>query len=146
MRLISILTCVALMAPGLAVAQNVNFGDDSGEWSNDGECDDRRFYGSTGMASGLDRDDVGRDATDCKRGYDLGVLKVWDFQAAKAATTCSAINFGDDSGDWPNDGQCDDYRFEGPGADHVQLTEDIGKDKTDCARLCEFGEVALRNY
>ena len=108
--------------------------------------DVRGFFGSGGMAQGLDRDDVGHDATDCKRGVDLGVLKLWDFQAAKAATQCSAIKFGDDSGDWPSDGLCDDYRFEGPGADKIQLTEDIGRDATDCSRLCASGQVALRNY
>ena len=143
-RFVGVVLALGLV-PAAAAAQSINFGDDSSQWANDGECDDRRFYGSV-MARGLDRDDVGKDATDCRRGYDLGALKLWDFEDAKAATNCAAINFGDDSSDWPNDGQCDDYRFEGPGADHVQLSEDIGRDATDCKRLCEFGQVALRDY
>jgi hypothetical protein len=138
--------CLAIaLGPAAVAAQSINFGDDASQWSNDGECDDRRFRG-TNMAKGLDRDDIGHDATDCKRGYELGQLLVWDFAEAKAATQCDNINFGDDSSEWPNDGQCDDYRFEGPGADHVQLVEDIGRDASDCRRLCEFGQVAIRDY
>ena len=96
------------------------------------------------MAGGLDRDDVGHDAADCKRGFDLGELTVWNFNAAKAVTQCAAINFGDDGGEFPNDGLCDDYRFDGPGADYVLLKEDIGRDASDCKRLCDAGQIALR--
>ncbi len=133
------------LLPGMGFAQSINFGNDGSEWANDGECDDRRFRGR-GMASGLDRDDIGHDATDCRRGFERGQLKIWDFAAAKAATQCTAIDFGDDSSEWPNDGQCDDYRFDGPGGDYVLLEEDIGRDATDCRALCELGQIALRDY
>ena len=135
---------MAVVPPGVS-AQSINFGNDRSEWAKDGECDDRRFRGSA-MAAGLDRDDIGKDATDCRRGVEAGKLTVWDFAAAKAATQCRAINFGDDTSAWPNDGQCDDYRFEGPGADYVMLRDDIRKDATDCKRLCELGQIALRDY
>lgn len=140
-----VLAAMVVLIPAVAVAQSINFGDDKSQWSNDGECDDRRFRGS-GMAQGLDRDDIGHDRTDCKTAYDAGKLLVWDFAAAKAATQCSAINFGDDKSEWPNDGQCDDYRFDGPGADYVLLSEDVGHDASDCRKLCDLGQIAIRDY
>ncbi|MBB3992538.1 hypothetical protein GGR95_000157 [Sulfitobacter undariae] len=131
--------------PQSGMAQSISFGDDSSEWSNDNECDDRRFYGA-GMANGLDEDDIGKDRTDCKRGFDMGELKVWDFVQARAATQCDKVNYGDNSSEWAGDGECDDYRFEGPGSDGVQLREDIGKDAKDCRALCDAGKIALRDY
>ena len=131
--------------PGVAIAQEINFGDDASEWARDGECDDRRFRGRA-MAKGLDRDDVGHDATDCRQGFEQGKLKVWDFAAAKAATQCGAISYGNDASDWAKDGLCDDYRFDGPAADFVLLFEDIGHDASDCRAQCELGQVALRDY
>ena len=131
--------------PAVLAAQSISFGDDKSQWSNDGECDDRRFRGAA-MAQGLDRDDIGHDATDCKAGFDAGNLTVWNFSEAKAATQCGAINFGDDQSEWPNDGQCDDYRFDGPGADFVLLSEDVGHDASDCRALCTTGQIAIRDY
>ena len=145
MNLRLLVAAIASVAPAAVLAQSINFGDDASKWSNDGECDDRRFRGA-GMAQGLDRDDIGHDATDCKAGFAAGKLMIWDFAAAKAATQCSAINFGDDKSEWPNDGQCDDYRFDGPGADFVLLSEDIGHDASDCRQLCDLGQIAVRDY
>ena len=54
-----------------ALAQAPNFGDDSSQWSQDGECDDPRFQG-TGMASTLIDADRFSDATDCRDLYNLG--------------------------------------------------------------------------
>lgn len=139
------LAIVLLCLPVMAGAQDINFGDDASEWALDGECDDRRFKGST-MASGLDRDDVGHDASDCKSGYVSGALSLWRFADALAATDCSAVDFGTDASEWAEDGLCDDYRFEGPGGDFVLLKEDIRKDATDCRQLCERGQIALRDY
>tara|TARA_R110002049_G_scaffold117332_4_gene270744 strand:+ start:5295 stop:5735 length:441 start_codon:yes stop_codon:yes gene_type:complete len=136
---------LALAIPSLTSAQSINFGDDASQWARDGRCDDRRFRGA-GMAIGLDRDDVGHDATDCRNGVDAARLTVWDFAKAQAATECAAIDFGDDSNEWSHDGQCDDYRFDGPGADHVLLREDQGHDATDCRALCDLEQVALRDY
>lgn len=139
------LVCALGVVPLAAAAQSVNFGNDTSEWAKDGECDDRRFRG-TAMAKGLDRDDIGKDAADCRAGFDKGQLTIWDFAAAKAATQCSAINFGKDTSEWAKDGACDDYRFDGPGADFVLLEEDIGNDATDCRSLCDLGQIALRDY
>lgn len=126
-------------------AQEINFGDDASEWALDGACDDRRFRGSA-MAAGLDREDLGHDASDCRSGYANGDLQLFDLDAALEATQCDAIDFGDNTSEWMNDGLCDDYRFEGPGADFVLLRSDTGKDAIDCQRLCERGEIALRDY
>lgn len=145
MKFAYVAAVLVALTPAVATAQSINFGDDASQWSNDGECDDRRFRGSA-MAKGLDRDDIGHDRTDCKAAYDAGKLLIWDFAAAKSATQCNAINFGDDKSEWPNDGQCDDYRFDGPGADFVLLSEDIGHDASDCKKLCDLGHIAIRNY
>ena len=55
-------------------------------------------------------------------------------------------DFGDDQSGWPNDGKCDDPRFDGPGADAVLLGKDVGHDATDCRKLCAAGKIGMRNY
>ncbi|NSX53404.1 hypothetical protein [Parasulfitobacter algicola] len=136
-------TAICIAAP--AVSQDIKFGDDSGEWTNDGECDDRRFFGS-GMAEVLNWEDTGRDATDCKQQFDAGNIQLWNIERARAATQCSAINFGDNSGQYTDDGACDDRRFEGIGAAEIMNMEDVEKDANDCQRLCDFDLIYLRDY
>ncbi len=121
------------------------FGDDSNEWANDGECDDRRFTGS-GMASDLAVSGIGTDATDCRSALEAGSVKFWEMTPAIQATQCDAINFGDDSGSYVGDGECDDPRFEGLGAASVITMENLGADASDCSRLCRYGAIALREY
>jgi hypothetical protein len=128
-----------------ASAQEIAFGDDSSEYARDGECDDRRFTGTT-MASSLSLTGIGRDATDCRRGHEAGALRLWDPAEARAATDCASISFGDDSSAVALDGQCDDIRFEGVGSAAVLLPEDTFGDATDCRRLCQFGAIFLRDY
>ncbi len=128
-----------------SMAQTMNFGDDSGNYVRDGECDDRRFFG-TGMATTLDWEDLGRDATDCRAAYERGQIRLWVFADALAATNCEAIDFGDDGGDYPNDGECDDPRFEGMATDAVMSIDDIGGDAADCSRACDLGLLGLRDY
>ncbi|WEK04322.1 MAG: hypothetical protein P0Y65_19425 [Candidatus Devosia phytovorans] len=127
---------------------DIDFGDDSGQWANDGECDDPRFTG-TGSASELVDDDILKDATDCQAAYDAGTVT---FEGEDASTTTATtttprtvddIAFGDDSGEWANDGECDDPRFTGTGAASEQLTEDVMKDATDCQAAFEAGTVTL---
>jgi hypothetical protein len=128
-----------------AAAQNIHFGDDSGEYPRDGECDDRRFYG-TAMATGLNWRSVGKDASDCKSAYESGRVSLWKEEDARAATVCSAIKWGDDSSEYSNDGACDDPRFEGRGAAEILLQDDAGRDASDCRNLCEYGLIFLREY
>jgi hypothetical protein len=111
-------------------AQGVNFGDDNGQWSNDGECDDPRFIGPGMTTTTLLDDDIRHDATDCRTAYEAGRL---------------SVNFGDDNGQWSNDGECDDPRFAGPGMTTTTLLDsDILHDATDCRTAFEAGQLVLQ--
>ena len=123
----------------------INFGDDSGDYPKDGECDDRRFYGSA-MASNLGWQFVGHDATDCQAALNAGSIAMWTEAASVAATQCAAVDFGDNTGPFPNDSECDDVRFEGRGTASVMNFANIGKDAADCSAQCTFGIVSLRDY
>ncbi len=118
----------------------IEFGDDSSQWSNDGECDDPRFEGP-GVADVLLEEDLGRDATDCRTLFENGQISLVTIDGG--ATDSSGIEFGDDSSQWSNDGECDDPRFGGPGVAGVLLDEDLGRDATDCRTLFESGQVYL---
>lgn len=128
-----------------ALSQNINFGTDDGEWMLDGECDDRRFVGA-GMASSVSWNYVGLDASDCRDAYEKGWITLWNMADAHAATICAAIDFGDDSGAYPQDGECDDIRFEGPSTASGLTPDNLRGDASDCLRLCAFGVIALRDY
>ena len=54
-------------------------------------------------------------------------------------------DFGDDASRWANDGECDDPRFEGPGAADTLLVEDRGHDAADCRKLFGAGRISLRD-
>ncbi len=127
------------------VAAEPMLGDDSSQWANDGECDDRRFVGP-GMAAAVSWINAGRDATDCRAALDAGRVRAWDFAAARAATQCGSIDFGTDGGQFANDGECDDPRFEGFSMASAVSPELSGQDAADCSRLCTFGLIALRDY
>jgi hypothetical protein len=140
------LLAVLILAPLPAWSQGTpDFGDDSGRFARDGECDDRRFAGP-GMAAALAWSETGRDATDCRALFEAGRVRLWDPAQAQAATQCGAIDWGDDSSRFAGDGQCDDPRFEGLGSAGLVVEGDRRADASDCRRLCEFGAVALRDY
>jgi hypothetical protein len=121
-----------------ATAADVDFGDDSSRWANDGECDDPRFAG-TGMATTLLAEDEGKDATDCRTLFEAGSITL-----KGAATGIDDIDFGDDSSEWANDGECDDPRFTGPGTATTLLDEDERRDATDCREAYEAGTITLK--
>lgn len=60
-----------------------------------------------------------------------------------AAQVPAGFEFGDDSGNFPQDSECDDLRFEGEGMAQVLLTDEIGRDASDCRDAFESGTVAL---
>ncbi|RDE09604.1 hypothetical protein [Pelagibacterium lacus] len=122
-------TSGATVAPAAGVEENaeIDFGDDSGLWANDGECDDPRFGG--GLAS-----HEGADASDCRAAYEAGEV-TYSGDAGSAATAPGDIDFGDDSGTWANDGECDDPRFGGALQSHEFA------DASDCRAAYEAGEV-----
>jgi len=149
--LFSIVTVAAFAAlPALAqeagqVVDGISFGDDSGDYANDRECDDRRFTGPA-MATVLGWPLVGRDASDCIAAYQSGQVTLWVMGDALAKTQCEAINFGSDDGEFPLDDECDDPRFEGPATAFGMSISNLGQDATDCSRACTFGTIALRDY
>lgn len=120
------------------------YGNNSGNYARDNECDDRRFVGSS-MATSLGWESIGRDAADCRAGVESGALTLWDQAAAAEQTVCEAIDFGNDNFDSANDGTCDDFRFEGLGeASHI-FADATGGDATDCKRLCDMGMIFVRD-
>lgn len=124
-----------------AMAQSVDFGTDNGEWANDGECDDPRFVGAGMTATQLLTDDIMADATDCQTAWDAGTLTL---AGVKLADGKVEIDFGTDNGEWANDNECDDPRFEGPGMTATQLlSDDILNDATDCRTAFEAGNLSL---
>lgn len=128
---------LAFMAPP-ATAQTVDFGNDSGEWANDGECDDARFEGPGMTDTPLLFDDVMADASDCLAAFQAGRLSL-------RGVSKGSITFGDDTGEWANDGECDDMRFEGPGMTSTPLIQDdIMHDASDCLAAYEAGQLSLR--
>jgi hypothetical protein len=115
-----------------------DFGDDTSQWANDGECDDPRFEGP-GMAAQPVDEDIGRDATDCRSALEAGRV-TW-----KGDAVTTEIDFGDDASQWAHDGECDDERFDGPGmAPTPLMQEDVGHDATDCRTAYDAGELTLR--
>ena len=63
------------LSPSVDIA-SVDFGDDSSEWANDGECDDPRFAGPGMTSTMLLDDDIGHDASDCRSAYEAGELQL----------------------------------------------------------------------
>lgn len=114
------------------VVAEVDYGNDTSRWANDGECDDPRFEGDA-MAIGLNTDNIGRDATDCRADVEAGRI-------ALNPLFTEPENYGDDTSDYANDGECDDIRYTGAySAQMIYLPEDIGHDATDCRAAVEAG-------
>ena len=120
-----------------AIFLSIEFGDDTSDWAQDGECDDPRFEGD-GMASVTIVDNRGRDAVDCRRLYDEGRVRLFGVDLDSGA-----IDFGDDASAWAHDGDCDDPRFEGEGMDSYPLDDDRGHDAADCRRLYDERRIRL---
>lgn len=126
----------------LRATTGVEFGDDRSQWSNDGDCDDPRFAGN-GMADVLLDEDLYADATDCRSLFEAGRIRLRDAQGA-STVSAEEVDFGDDSGEWTHDGECDDPRFVGDGMANILLDEDRLADATDCRTLFTAGRITLR--
>jgi len=133
-------------APTAPVARaEIDFGDDSSQWANDGECDDPRFTGAGAAAELVDEDRL-KDATDCRAAFEAGTVifgEQSDSDTAAQPMVRPEIDFGDDSSKWANDGECDDPRFTGAGAAAELVDEDRLKDATDCRAAYEAGTVTF---
>lgn len=117
----------------------IEFGDDASQFSNDNECDDPRFEGEGMTTTPLRDQDIEHDASDCAAAYRDGRL------ALRKVVPIEEVDFGDDAGEWANDGECDDPRFEGEGMTETMLLEsDIRHDASDCRSAYEAGKLRLR--
>jgi hypothetical protein len=140
----------AAWTPLPAAAQAVDFGDDASKFSKDGECDDKRFTGAGMTDTTLLDSDVRHDATDCRSAYNQGrlTLKGSNPGANSESYAASGVNhimWGDDSGKYANDGECDDKRFIGAGmTDTPLLDSDVKHDATDCRAAFRQGRLQLR--
>ena len=125
---------VRLPTPGWSI----DFGDDTGNFVQDGECDDARFAGEgMGLPSGVSGQ-RGRDATDCRQRYEAGRIRLFGVDL-----DLGNIDFGDDTSEWARDGDCDDPRFEGDGMAAILVPSDRGHDATDCGGLYSTGRIRL---
>lgn len=116
-----------------------DFGDDEGAFANDDECDDPRFAGPGMTDTTLLDEDLGHDASDCSTAWENGdIWLIGDWGQ-------DALDFGDDDGEWANDGECDDPRFTGEGmTETTLLQDDILHDATDCRTAFDAGDITLR--
>ena len=71
----------------------LDFGDDTSWWANDGECDDPRFIGE-GMATTMDDADTFGDATDCRRLFEQGLIRLRDQASLGAESANSRVERG----------------------------------------------------
>lgn len=138
MRMTTVAVTLILACAGAALAQDIQFGDDSSDWSNDGECDDPRFTG-IGMADILLNENILSDASDCRTLADLDAIRL-----KSAAAETDSVQFGNDASTWANDGECDDPRFTGEGMATILLNGDIKADASDCRALYQSGSITLR--
>lgn len=153
------LTFKGAAAPSTRDASRIQWGDDNGQWSRDGECDDMRFEGPGMTTTPLLEEDVMHDATDCRTAYEQGRLDLRGTSgsaSAEGSTSALAVaanlepvriegefDWGDNSSEWAGDGECDDLRFLGAGMSSVPLPEDIGRDEQDCRSLYTSGTLGL---
>ena len=134
-----------------AAAQPIDFGDDAGKYSKDGECDDKRFSGPGMTETPLLQSDVGHDATDCRTAFEQKRLTLASAAAPVSAGSNTAegidrIQWGDDSSQFARDGECDDKRFTGDGMTATPLLDsDIKHDASDCRAEFARGRLALQD-
>lgn len=133
-----------LEAGGILIAKGLVFGDDTGSYANDGECDDPTFSGRGMASSGGSVEHAGHDRTDCHSAYERGTIKPAPVVPVIQSIRVDGINFGDDDGSFSNDGECDDPRFEGPGMASTTLDADRMHDAADCLAAFQLGTVTLK--
>lgn len=147
MRILSLAVFVSFAFAGASFAQAIDFGDDTSQWANDGECDDMRFEGPGMTLTPLLDADIGHDASDCRAAFKAGALtlRAQAMPEADTGLVLAGVNFGSDGGEWANDGECDDPRFEGPGMTLTPLLHaDLMQDATDCSSAFLAGRLQLR--
>lgn len=143
------------------------YGDDASPRAHNGVCDDPRYRG-LGLSRGVLTDaDIMHDATDCWHADLAGRIRIAGSETPPPApeseqesapveqpetpaltsddTDNSAVDFGDDTSDYANDGECDDPRFEGSGMTTTTLLDgDKMRDATDCKTAFDEGTITLK--
>ena len=111
-----------------------------------------RFAGPGMTSTPLLDEDIRHDASECRAAFDDGRLTFKGDIVSEATLASSVdaaqlnrIQWGDDNGDFANDGECDDKRFEGAGMTSTPLLDsDIKHDASDCRTAYQQGRLALR--
>jgi hypothetical protein len=120
------------------VHEGIDFGDNSGRYPDDGECDDPRFIGD-GVALNAGRADVLGDAQDCREAFDAGQASYVGELDPVFAGVFDDIDFGDNAGTYPFDNECDDPRFTGDEVASSAGRVNAGHDADDCKRSYDRG-------
>lgn len=128
---------------GIIILEGVLFGDDTSQFSNDGECDDPQFIGRSMANGGGSAEHRGHDRTDCLTAFQSGSLKIAPVIPVKQSINVSGIDFGDDQSAFSNDGECDDPRFEGEASAVSPQETNRGHDASDCLAAYQNGTVTL---
>ena len=127
--------------------RTIAFGDDSGRWTLDGECDDPRFVDPKTGRSG---DELLRDSTDCRAAYIKGDAWLLEDLLRKDEDLLPAgFDLGDDSGPWTFDGECDDPRFTGAadsGRTGMPDAHGLERDATDCGHALLHDAAGIRPH
>ncbi|NGP16577.1 hypothetical protein [Devosia aurantiaca] len=121
-----------------AIANRIDFGDDSGDYPKDGECDDPDFVGSAMAAEPMDNNRLG-DATDCRTAFLAGTVSL-----KGSAAQPVGFDYGSDTSAYANDGECDDWRFTGSSMSKKLFSEDVMADATDCRTLEQAGAISIK--
>jgi hypothetical protein len=108
----------AVSAPASAQQDEIDFGDDSSQWANDGECDDPRFEGEGTAATLLD-EDRGHDAADCRALFAAGRVRLRTALPSKATTFDGRLAKGD--GTLTTGEYFDAYELEGEPGQYVVI-------------------------
>ena len=77
-------------------------------------------------------------------GFEMGDRAPLSQEEIAQRPDISTVDFGDDSGDYTRDGECDDPRFKGPGmTDTPLIDEDEFADASDCRAAYARGQLTL---
>ena len=132
--------CATTPATGPGAVSSINFGDDSSAYANDSECDDPRFEGDN-VSSAAARAHLLGDATDCRAAVNNGTATYTGELEALFEGVAGDVDYGDNSGTYVDDDECDDPRFSGAGVSEAASRANAGKDAHDCRAAVRAGEA-----
>lgn len=129
---------------GTLIRNGILFGDDLSSLANEDACNDPGFAGE-GMSDGnVSSSYAGHDRSDCVAAFEAGQIKPAPVLPISETILRDGVLYGDDSGAYPSDGECDDPRFEGEAMATSLRTEERFHDASDCLAAVEGGTAALK--